>query len=109
MRPVCPGTDRAFAPWGEGAERSEADEGAFRQADRWNYESVIDTPPHPSSGFRETPDATFPPRGEGFSRGKPHFVGPQSCYAARAGTGKSPFPLFPFVENRAIIARFQKK
>ena len=22
-----------------------------------------DTPPHPSSGFRETPDATFPPRG----------------------------------------------
>ena len=68
MRPVCPGTDRAFAPWGEGAERSEADEGAFRQADRWNYESVIDTPPHPSSGFRETPDATFPPRGEGFLR-----------------------------------------
>ena len=24
---------------------------------------LVDTPPHPSSGFRETPDATFPSRG----------------------------------------------
>ena len=52
---------------GEGVERSETDEGAFQQADGWINESVIDTPPHPSSGFRETPDATFPPRGEGFA------------------------------------------
>ena len=51
------------SPWGEGAERSEADEGISRQAVGQIYESVIDTTPHPSSGSRETPDATFPQGG----------------------------------------------
>ena len=51
--------------WGEGAEQSEADEGDVPTGRRLNIRIGGRYPPHPSSGFRETPDATFPPRGEG--------------------------------------------
>ena len=45
----------ASAAWGQAALRLQ-----FPVSD-----CLVGTPPHPSSGFRETPDATFPPRGEG--------------------------------------------
>ena len=51
--------------WGEGVERSETDEGDVPTSRRLNIRIGGRYPPHPSSGFRETPDATFPPRGEG--------------------------------------------
>ena len=63
VRPACQGSDRAFPPWGEGAERSEADEGAFRQADRWNLRICYRYAPlirHPASVRRRMPPS---PRG----------------------------------------------
>ena len=51
--------------WGEGVERSETDEGDVPTGRRFNIRIGGRYPPHPSSGFRETPDATFPPRWEG--------------------------------------------
>ena len=62
--PIC--RTQSLRPFGEKVpSKARRMRGTFRSADGWNDESVIDTPPHPSSGFRETPDATFPPRGEG--------------------------------------------
>ena len=49
--------------WGEGVERSETDEGDVPTSRRLNIRIGGRYPPHPSSGFRETPDATFPPEG----------------------------------------------
>ena len=49
--------------WGEGVERSETDEGDVPTGRRLNIRIGGRYPPHPSSGFRETPDATFPPEG----------------------------------------------
>ena len=49
--------------WGEGVERSETDEGDVPTGRRLNIRISGRYPPHPSSGFRETQDATFPPEG----------------------------------------------
>ena len=43
-----------------------------------NPDCLVGTPPHPSSGFRETPDATFPPLG-GKALSDPRLLLPNAC------------------------------
>ncbi len=63
--PSCRAALRQSLPPGGKVSRPEAvtDEGAERQAAVSTNGSKCGEPPHPSSGFRETPESTFPSRG----------------------------------------------